>query len=291
MRSARSPSRRRADWPRLTGEATLTGGEAQVVLRALARAESDAELAVPLLSWIERRQPTGLAPALDAALTHPADAPAIFVVARGLLGDGLPAEREEALLASTSAPQRAAAAGAAGPEQAGRLADLLRNDPAPEVRVAALKRLARLEGPASLDTLLDAFDDEDGAVRKEAAEHAAAFGPEVVPRLRDAATRWPWPASQTAVLALRTANSAESRGRARRARRSAPGPARAHDGCARARPRHRPQGLGRASSIGRGSSVQRPRRVGARSADSSAARKRSRGQGVAPSEARCGVGS
>jgi HEAT repeat protein len=107
--------------------------------------------------------------------------------------------------------QRAAAAGAAGPEQAGRLADLLRNDPAPEVRVAALKRLARLEGPASLDALLDAFDDEDGAVRKEAAEHTAAFGPDVVPRLRDAATRWPWPASQTAVLALRTANCPESR--------------------------------------------------------------------------------
>ena len=60
--------------------------------------------------------------------------------------EGLPAEREKALLASASVPQRAAAAGAAGPEQAGRLADLLRNDPAPEVRVAALRRLGAPRG-------------------------------------------------------------------------------------------------------------------------------------------------
>jgi HEAT repeat protein len=195
----------------LSGDATLTSEEAKVLLRALVRADSDAELASLLLGWIERRQPDGLAPVLDAALAQPSAAPPILVTARGLLGEGLPAEREQALLASRSPEQRAAAAGVAGPEQAGRLADLLQSDPEPEVRVAALKRLARLEGPASLDTLLEAFDDEDAAVRREAALHSAAFGPEVVPRLRDAASRWPWPASQTAVVALRHANSPESR--------------------------------------------------------------------------------
>jgi HEAT repeat protein len=91
------------------------------------------------------------------------------------------------------------------------LADLLRSDPVPEVRVAALERLARLEGRAALEPLLDAFDDEDAAVRRAAALHAAAFGPEVVPRLREIATGRPWPAPESAVLALRFANEAESR--------------------------------------------------------------------------------
>jgi HEAT repeat protein len=196
---------------RASGPTTLGADETKAALRALSRADSDAELAAALMSWVERRQPAGLAPALDAALAGAAGPPPSFVHARGLLGEGIPAEREKLLLASPSAKQRAAAAAVASPEQAGRLADLLRHDGAPEVRAAALARLARLEGPAALDTLLDAFDDEDGAVRTSAAEHAAAFGPDAVPRLREVAERWPWPASQTAVLALRQANSPESR--------------------------------------------------------------------------------
>lgn len=194
----------------LTGGATLGGEDAPLVLRALARADSDAELATPLLGWIERRQPAGIAPALDAALAAPTGAPATFVRARGLLGDGLPGERERALLASPSAALRAAAASVAGPAQVTRLAELLRRDPAPEVRLAALRRLARLEGPAALESLLDAFDDADASVRNEAALHAAAFGPEVVPRLQDAAG-WPWPAPQSAVLGLSHSNNDAAR--------------------------------------------------------------------------------
>jgi hypothetical protein len=194
----------------LTSGAPLGGDDAPLVLRALARAESDAELATSLLSWIERRQPLGLVPALDAALAARAGAPATFVRARGLLGEGLPGERERALLASPSADLRAAAASVASPAAASRLADLLRRDPASEVRLAALRRLARLEGPAALESLLDAFDDADPAVRNEAALHAAAFGPEVVPRLQDAAG-WPWPAPQSAVLGLSHSNNDAAR--------------------------------------------------------------------------------
>jgi NAD-dependent oxidoreductase involved in siderophore biosynthesis len=39
----------------------------------------------------------------------------------------------------------------------------------------------------------------------------AAFGADAVPRLEDAAARWPWPAPQTAVLALRFANAPAAR--------------------------------------------------------------------------------
>jgi hypothetical protein len=194
----------------LTSGATLGAVEAPLVLRALARGESDAALATSLLKWIEHRQPVGLVPALDAALAAPAGAPATLVRARGLLGEGLPGERERALLASPSAAQRAAAASVAGPAAATRLADLLRRDPAPEVRLAAVRRLARLEGPAALEPLLESFDDTDSTVRNEAALHVAAFGPEAVPRLQQAAL-WPWPASQSAVLGLSVANSDESR--------------------------------------------------------------------------------
>jgi hypothetical protein len=193
-----------------SGETVLEPAEAAVALRALARADADAALAGALLRWVERRQPAGLAPALDAALAKPEKAPASFVAARGRLGEGIPPDRERALLASASKAQRAAAAQVAGPAQADRLADLLRGDPDPEVRSAALERLARLEGAGALDALLDAFDDEDTDVRRQAALHAAAFGAEAVPQLRDAARR-PWPASQSAVLALRFANAPEAR--------------------------------------------------------------------------------
>jgi hypothetical protein len=195
----------------LSGEATLGAAEAAVALRALARADTDAELAGALLRWIERRQPAGLAPALDAALASPAPAPAAFVAARGRLGDGIAPDRERALLASASPAQRAAAAAVAGPEQAGRLADLLRGDADPKVRGAALERLARLEGARALDALLDAFDDEDAGVQSQAALQVAAFGADAVPRVRDVAVRWPWPASKSAVLALRFAKAPEAR--------------------------------------------------------------------------------
>lgn len=195
----------------VAGAAELGADETALALRALARADAEPALAAPLFVWVERKQPAALAPALDAALAAPKGAPASFVQARGLLGEGLAADREKALLASPDGAQRAAAARVAGPAQADRLADLLRHDPLPEVRLAALSRLARLEGPASLETLLDAFDDEDAAVRNQAGLLAAAFGPEAVPRLGEVARRWAWPASETAVRALRHTNQAEAR--------------------------------------------------------------------------------
>ena len=195
--------------------ATTSGGsfgaeEAALLLRALARAERDPELATSLLGWIERGQPEGLAPALDAALADPERAPASFVRARGRLGTGLPAELERRALASPSAALRAAAAEVAGPAQAGRLAHLLREDKVPAVRLAALGRVGRLDAAGNLDALLAAFSDGDPAVRSAAALQVAALGPEVVPRLRDA-SHWPWPGSESAVIALQHTSGEEAR--------------------------------------------------------------------------------
>ena len=193
----------------LTGGEALGDEEATLVLGALARADSDAELATSLLIWIERRQPVGIVPALDAALDRPS-LPAIFVRARGRLGEGLPEARQRTLLASPSAALRAAAAEVAGAAQTARLAELLRRDRVSEVRLAALKRLAQLDGVAALEPLLGAFADADAGVRSAASLQVAGFGPEVVPRLRDVAG-WPWPASESAVAALHLTNGDAAR--------------------------------------------------------------------------------
>ena len=186
--------------------AELEPGRAALALRALARADSDAELASELLRWIERSQPGGLAEPLDQALAA-ANAPATFALARGLLPGGVGAERLAVLLGSPAAAQRAAAASLASATQRDRLAALARRDPAPEVRRAALRRLATLDGPGALDTLLEAFSDGEAEVRSEAAQLAGGLGADVVPRLRDVALGWPDPAPETAVLALRLSDA------------------------------------------------------------------------------------
>jgi hypothetical protein len=183
--------------------------EATLVLHALARGGNEPDLGPSLLSWIERTQPVGLVPALDAALAASAPPP-IFVRARGRLGDGLPAERARVLLASPSPELRAAAADVAGPAEAKRLAVLARDDRAPEVRSAALRRLVRVDASAALAPLLDACSDGDSAVRAAAAQQLTAFGPEVVPRLAPVAER-PWPAPECAVAALARIGGDEAR--------------------------------------------------------------------------------
>jgi hypothetical protein len=183
--------------------AELEPGSQALALRALTRADSDPKLTAELLRWIERSQPGGLAAALDAALAAAPPAPASFVEARSLLPGGVGPGRLARLLESPDAERRAAAVRAAGAAQRDRLSQLARNDPSPEVRVAALRRLAALEGPGALETVLGAFSDRELGVRHAAAELAGGMGEDALPRLREVALGWPEPAPETAVLALR----------------------------------------------------------------------------------------
>ena len=64
-----------------------------------------------------------------------------------------------------------------------RLATLLRNDPATEVRAAAVANLLRRSRLDALEDATPALFDPEGAVRGEAALQIAALGPEVVPTL------------------------------------------------------------------------------------------------------------
>lgn len=190
--------------------APLEAGEATLALQALTRAEGDGELSGELLTWIARTRPPGLAERLDAALAADPRAPANFVSARAALPGGIANEHLATLLGDPAPARRAAAAGAATAAESPRLAALARRDPAPEVRIAALRRLAALDGARSLEALLEAFPDREPAVRAEAARLAAGLGPGAVPRLREVALGWPSPAPETAVSALRLSNSPEA---------------------------------------------------------------------------------
>jgi HEAT repeat protein len=181
---------------------------APLALAALARADGEPALEAALLEWVERVEPAGVAVALDAALAGESAVPASWVAARARLPGGLGSESTRRLLADGSPARRAAAAHAAGLEQQAKLASLARNDPAPEVRKAALARLSALEGADALDTILAAFGDRDAALRGEAAALAAGLGAPAVPRLREVALGWPDPAPETAVLALRLCEAA-----------------------------------------------------------------------------------
>jgi hypothetical protein len=192
------------------GGAELEPGSLELALRALARADSDPALAAELLAWVERAQPAGLAGRLDQALAETPRPPSGWVRARGLLPGSLAGERLAGLLADPSPTQRAAAVSAAGAAQREELAALARSDPAPEVRSAALRRLARLDGAGALETLLAAFSDREASVRNEAARNVSGLGSETVPRLREVALGWPDPAPETAVLALRFSGAADA---------------------------------------------------------------------------------
>lgn len=101
------------------------------------------------------------------------------------LDGGLPPETVRALLERPDPGLRRVAiehAGRAIPET--RVASLLRNDPAPEVRRAAVKALLALSGQAALETVAPALFDPDPAVRTEAARGLGALGSQAVPTLR-----------------------------------------------------------------------------------------------------------
>jgi HEAT repeat protein len=98
----------------------------------------------------------------------------------------------------------------AGAAERQQLTVLAGNDPAPEVRRAALRRLSELDGARALEPILRAFSDRERAVRHEAAQLAAALGSEAVPRLREVALGWPAPAPETAVASLALSSAPEA---------------------------------------------------------------------------------
>jgi hypothetical protein len=168
--------------PGLAGK--LAAGGRQALAQALADPDRPPELREALLGLAGERRLEALRPLIAplAAPGAPLEAPALTALA--LLDDGIPADEVAELLGREQEAVRLVAVvhGADAISDA-RFAALLRNDPAAEVRAAAVANLLRRSRLDALDEATPALFDPDGAVRGEAALQIAALGPEVVPTL------------------------------------------------------------------------------------------------------------
>jgi len=117
----------------------------------------------------------------------PLEATALSTLA--ILDRGLPPEQVAALVMREEAPVRRVAVLYGGESVSdGQLTWLLRNDPAPDVRRAALSELLERRGLDALGDVTPALFDPNDSVRGEAAVHIAALGAAVVPLLQSLVT-------------------------------------------------------------------------------------------------------
>jgi hypothetical protein len=168
--------------PGLAGK--LAGGSGRALAQALSDPGRPSDVREALLGLAGERRLEALRPVIAplAIPSDPLEAPALTALA--LLDDGIPAEEVAELLGRQQEAVRLVAVvhGADAISDA-RLATLLRNDPAAEVRAAAVANLLRRSRFDALDEATPALFDPEGAVRSEAALQIAALGPEVVPTL------------------------------------------------------------------------------------------------------------
>jgi hypothetical protein len=197
---ARDAVDRLARLPGLDGLLDSTAGGWLVA--ALLRPDADSALQDEIVRLVAERRPEAIRPALRTKLSDPA-APAVLYIAWAALEDGLSVSVARELLARGSPAHRLAAARAVTGEESARiLVPLVRGDPEPQVRAAAVARLIALRAPEALDAGLAALRDEDTGVRAEAAHGLAMLGGRSVPGLLDVVEMGPAAASQAAVLAL-----------------------------------------------------------------------------------------
>ena len=192
----------------------LGRAEADALVAALLREDTGDAFRARILDLIgDRRLEVMRAPltALTAGEGNELLAPPIAFRALGRLDDSLPEELVAMLLARPEpgyrsvgarfapARQKEDEAAASGCE---RLLRLLRDDPAPAVRAAAVTRLVELRGPEALEPALAALSDPDPGVRATAARQLASLGGIAVPRLHAVVDQGPGVSAQAAIAAL-----------------------------------------------------------------------------------------
>lgn len=166
-------------------DASLDSFSGTQLAGALVREDATPALRDAVVELIGRRRLASTRPGLEAlaALPSPGAASALEALAR--LDGELPADSTRRLLADASPARRAVAARhASGPEAAHLLEERIRGDAAPEVRQAAVERLAELRGDAALDVLVGALGDPEPPVRAASMRALATFGASAVPALR-----------------------------------------------------------------------------------------------------------
>jgi hypothetical protein len=181
----------------------VTPGAAVALVDALLREDVPA-VRDRLLETIGRTRPEALRGPLLARLRAAGDAPpAVLYAALGALDGGLADDTALPLLASPAVDTRVAAARhASGPRARSVLRTMLRDDPAPAVRAAAVSRLVTVDGEAALPDATRALEDSAPEVRLAAARASARLDPEAVGPLRDVALHGPADAARAALAAL-----------------------------------------------------------------------------------------
>jgi hypothetical protein len=178
-------------------------GETSAARLARVLSRGDPRLVEPTLALIERHHLESLRPTLLAEAAADGSGPAPVYEALARLDGGLAKPLTEALLDRADAPaHRRVGARYAAKAATARLARLLRLDPAPEVRAAAVTRLVELHGVSEIDRVLFALDDADPTVRARAMVVVSELGAAAVPPLTKVVEAGSPEAARTAVGAL-----------------------------------------------------------------------------------------
>jgi hypothetical protein len=155
------------------------------------------------LALVEQQRLESLRAPLSRLAAPDASGPAPVYEAIARLDGPLSAPLTAALLGrDTSADHRLVGARHAAPDAAERLARLVRLDPAPAVRAAAVERLVEIGGVGEIDRVLFALGDPEQEVRARAMLAIGELGGDAVPALRRVADSGQPEAARTAVGAL-----------------------------------------------------------------------------------------
>jgi hypothetical protein len=164
-------------------DAQLGPKSAARLVAALLRTDASEALRAGVVALVERHRLESMRAALTVVASQP-EAPAVaFEALAGL--DGLAPELTARLLADAASDRRAVGARhAEGASAYAELRELLAEDPAPEVRAAALERLVELEGSDAVSAIANALSDPEPSVRILASRRLAALGAPAVTELR-----------------------------------------------------------------------------------------------------------
>ncbi len=189
----------------------LDADAAVALVAALLRTDGGPELGAAMLDLVARQRPPALRPPLDALASQEGLAPpVVFAALAALDGDMGPERRERLLAAEAPAHREVAARHASGPGAAERLARLSRDDPAPEVRAAAIERLVAIAGASAEGPALAALHDAEPPVRGSAARALGSLGAGAVPGLRGVVEGGDPDAARAAVVALHLTGAPEA---------------------------------------------------------------------------------
>lgn len=206
---ARSAVERLGERPELDGR--LDPGGAQLLVDALLRPDSTAQLQDAVVELVGSRQLESLREPLQRATQQDTLAPAAVYAALARLDGELSAGTTERLLQTEASYRAVAARHAGGPNSGDLLGRLIRTDPDAAVRSAAIERLLELEGRAALPRVATGLYDRELDVRMTAAQGLGSLGAAAVPELERTADRGDREAAQAAVAGLMLTESREGR--------------------------------------------------------------------------------